>query len=120
MNLTNLKIGFSTISIVKGEDSEEEFFPTERENSEKINREKRTKVFEPAQLPGVKPKPPKCYIGDILAASDNNVDEHLEYPDQIFMRVGETRLQMNIMLKCLELLRFWMTHEGYRPLENKE
>ena len=41
-------------------------------------------------------------IDDILAASDNNVDENLEYPDQIFMRVGETGLEMNIVLKITE------------------
>ena len=42
-----------------------------------------------ARMANFKPNYTKCYIDNILAALDHNFDDHLEYLDQIFTRMGE-------------------------------
>eukprot|EP00957_Ditylum_brightwellii_P125729 9584642-Ditylum_brightwellii.AAC.1 len=44
----------------------------------------------------VKPRPPKVYINEVLAAAQHLFDEHLKMPDEIFTRFEEAGLQANI------------------------
>eukprot|EP00957_Ditylum_brightwellii_P168187 12803489-Ditylum_brightwellii.AAC.1 len=61
----------------------------------------------------VKPRPPKVYIDNVLAAAQQSFDEHLKMLGEIFTRFEEAGLQANIsksalFQKALEFVGFWL------------
>ena len=48
-----------------------------------------------------KPKPPKCYVDDILAAIDHTHDEHIACIDNVFAILEDAGLQINLKKSAL-------------------
>jgi len=76
------------------------------------------------RLIDIKPRPPKTYIDDILAAREYNFEYHITYLHDIFTRLIEAGLQVNLVKsalcqKALEYVGFWVTTQGYKPLESR-
>ena len=72
----------------------------------------------------VKPKPPKCYVDDILAAIDHTHDEHIACIDNIFKILEDAGLQINLKKsslcqKALECVGFWLMPDGHRPVASR-
>ena len=75
-------------------------------------------------LMSLEPRPPKVHIDDILAVFRHTFEEHLKYVDDIMTRLQEAGLQVNInksalFQKELECLGFWLTTQGYKPLDSR-
>ena len=65
----------------------------------------------------VQPRSPNLYIDNILAALKHSFGEDIQCLDQIFERLGEAVIQINInksalCQKELEYVGFWVTTKG--------
>ena len=72
----------------------------------------------------VKLKAHKACIKDMLAASVQTFEGHLECLDEIMKRLKEVGLQVNISKSGMcqkgeERLSFWVTAEGHKPLASR-
>ena len=66
----------------------------------------------------------RAYIDDLLLITKGNWDDHLTQLDQVFERLQEAGLKINVKKSFfgrseLEYLGFWITREGIMPVPKK-
>ena len=66
-----------------------------------------------------KPKPPKCFISNVLAVLDRSHDKHLLHVDNIFKILKEAGLQMNLKKSALGHAGFWLMSGRYWPAASR-
>ena len=66
----------------------------------------------------------RAYLDDLLVISKGSFEEHLTHLEQVFTRLNEAGLKVNVSKSTfcateLEYLGFWITRQGIQPLTKK-